>query len=134
VRDRRRALDDSMDVTPPRELEPLLLNQVRLEKRMWRMGALMLAAIMILCGGLAKLFLSSAESQGIAGLASMGLVVSLVLALSTLGDHRWPWRLVWTRCDALPKACCGRSQSLRHHLNHRAHHCETRPMKIGVVT
>ena len=55
---------------------------------MWRMGALMLAAIMILCGGLAKLFLSSAESQGIVGLASMGLVVSLVLALSTLGDPR----------------------------------------------
>lgn len=50
------------------------------------MGALALAAIMVVCGGLAKLFLSSTESQGIVGFAGMGLVVSCAFAIPSFGD------------------------------------------------
>ena len=77
---------DALCVSTQVDLEPLLVEQLRLQKRMWRTGALTLAAIMVVCGGLAKLFLSSADSQGIVGLAGMGLLVSCAFAIPSFGD------------------------------------------------
>ena len=67
-------------------MEPLLLEQLRLHKRMWRVGALTLAAMMIGCGALAKLLFSEAESLGVLRLAGLGLLVAAFLALPSLGD------------------------------------------------
>lgn len=72
----------------PKELDPFLIDQVRLQKRMHWLGALTLALIMIVCGGIAWLSLSAADSQRIMGLAGMGLIVSALMAIPGLGDPR----------------------------------------------
>ena len=72
----------------PKELDPFLIEQVRLQKRMWAVGALTMAAVMIVCGGIAWLALSTADSQRIMGLAGLGLIVSALMATPALGDPK----------------------------------------------
>ncbi|MGZ5971570.1 MAG: hypothetical protein ACXWP4_28060 [Polyangiales bacterium] len=68
--------------------EPLLLEQVRAYKRMFRMGALTLAAIVLGAAGLGTLLLSPVDSKQIWGLAGIGLVAAIGIALSSAGDPR----------------------------------------------
>lgn len=72
----------------PHELDPFLIEQVRLQKRMHWLGALTMAAVMIVCGGLAWLALSAADAQRIMGLAGFGLIVSALMVIPGLGDPR----------------------------------------------
>lgn len=68
--------------------EPLLLEQVRSYKRMFRVGALTLVAIVLGAAGLGTLFLSAFDSKQIWGLAAIGLLVAIAIALPSLGDPR----------------------------------------------
>ncbi|MFV8755298.1 hypothetical protein ACNOYE_32510 [Nannocystaceae bacterium ST9] len=82
----------------PADIDALLVEQVRLHQRMWRVGGLGLAGLMLACSLVAWFALEPAESREIVGLAGIGVLAALAIALPSFGDPRRK-RAMKTLCE-----------------------------------